>query len=231
MGRASRRRAERRNAPLVERGGGSGERYLIRPAAADDDLGVLHALLEAVDFLDPVMPTVIVDRLRTGWRLPGQFGAASLLVAQEQSEGQTVALAHAIPPVEWLLSMEGVLGRELCTLLSRVLVELEAVSVADSARGQWLGHRLVGDLVRSYTRQGYQAMLGGIHTRKPYLAPYYEADGFSVLVAGAPLDLCLPIGRLRYPAEPSMRHLVRPLGPAVSYRAGELQGLLAGRLS
>ncbi|MGW6099967.1 GNAT family N-acetyltransferase [Streptomyces sp. NPDC055157] len=177
------------------------------------------------------MPAEIVDRRRTGWRLPGRFGAASLLVAEERSEGRIVALAHAIPPVEWLLSMEGVLGRELCTLLSGVLVELEAVSVADIARGQGLGHGLVGDLVHSYARQGYQAMLGGIHARKPYLAPYYETDGFSVLPAGAPLDLCLPIGRLRYPAEPSMRHLVRPLGPAVSYRTGELRGLLAGRLS
>ncbi|WP_260470358.1 GNAT family N-acetyltransferase [Streptomyces sp. RP5T] len=38
--------------------------------------------------------------------------------------------------------------------LSRTLVELEAVSVADSARGQGLGHRLVDHLERSYTRQG-----------------------------------------------------------------------------
>lgn len=116
------------------------------------------------------MPAEIVDRLRTGWRLPGRFGAASL------------------------------------------------------------GHRLVGDLVHSYARQGYQAMLGGIHAHKPHLAPYCEPDGFSVLPAGSPLDLCLPIGRLRYPAEPSMRHLVRTLGPAASYRAGELRGLLAARL-
>lgn len=49
-------------------------------------------------------------------------------------------------------------------------------------------------------------MLGGIHTRMPHLAPYDEADGFHVLGPGAPLDLELPIGRLRYPAEPSMRH-------------------------
>ncbi|WP_329166958.1 hypothetical protein OHB49_42800 (plasmid) [Streptomyces sp. NBC_01717] len=46
-------------------------------------------------------------------------------------------------------------------------------------------------------------MLGEIHARKPYLAPYYEDDGFSVLAAAAPLDLCLPVGRLRCPAEPS----------------------------
>lgn len=54
-------------------------------------------------------------------------------------------------------------------------------------------------------------MLGGIHTHKPHLAPYYEADGFHVLGPGAPLDLELRIGRLRYPAESAMRHLVRPL--------------------
>ncbi|MFC9635932.1 hypothetical protein ACFXMT_36730 [Streptomyces mirabilis] len=101
--------------------------------------------------------------------------------------------------------------------------------MADSARGQGLGHRLVDELVRSSTRQGYEAMLGGIHTRKPSLAPYYEADGFSVLSPGAPLDLQIPIGRIRFPAEPSMRHLVRPLAPRVSYRAGVLEGLLTGR--
>ncbi|WP_432173946.1 hypothetical protein [Streptomyces sp. Tue6028] len=72
-------------------------------------------------------------------------------------------------------------------------------------------------------------MLGGIHTDKPYLAPYDEADGFSVLSPGAPLDLQIPIGRIRFPAEPSMRHLVRPLAPGVLYRAGVLGGLLAGQ--
>ncbi|MER5754442.1 hypothetical protein [Streptomyces sp. NPDC002088] len=108
--------------------------------------------------------------------------------------------------MEWLLSMEG-------------------------SWGHGLGHRLAGDLVRSHTRQGYQAVLGGIHARKPYLAPCYEADGFRFLPPGAPLDPRLPVGRLRYPAEPSMRHLMCPLSPAVSYRAGELQGLSASRLS
>ncbi|WP_432187491.1 GNAT family N-acetyltransferase [Streptomyces sp. Tue6028] len=125
--------------------------------------------------------------------------------------------------------LESGLGRQTCLMLSRALVELEAVSVADSAQGRGLGHHLVDELVRSYTRQGYEAMLGGIHTHKPYLAPYYEADGFSVLSPGAPLDLQIPIGRIRFPAEPSMRHLVCPLVPGVLYRAGVVGGLLAGR--
>lgn len=47
--------------------------------------------------------------------------------------------------------------------------------------------------------------------------------------SAAPLDLQLPAGRIRYPAEPSMRLLARPLLPRVSYRAGVLQGLLTGR--
>ncbi|CAL9676838.1 hypothetical protein SUDANB176_07845 (plasmid) [Streptomyces sp. enrichment culture] len=67
----------------------------------------------------------------------------------------------------------------------------------------------------------------GIHTHKPHLKSYYEADGFHVLGPGAPLDLQLPIGRLRYPAEPSMRHLVRPLAGHVTYGHGVLAGLLA----
>lgn len=138
-----------------------------------------------------------------------------------------VGLAHAVPPVQRL--MEAGLDRQLCVMLSRALVELEAVSVADSTRGQGLGHHLVDVLVRSYTRQGYQVMLGGIHTHKPHLAPYYEAAGFHVLGPGAPLDLELPIGRLRYPAEPAMRHLVRPLAAQVSYGDGVLRGLLADR--
>jgi GNAT superfamily N-acetyltransferase len=234
MGRASRRRAERRAAPRDDGGGtpllgDSLERYLIRPATPDDDPEVVHALLDTVDFLDAAMPAEIVDRMRSCWRLPAQFGTASLLVAQEQPAGLIVGVAHAIPPVEWVMAMEAGLGRRTCLILSRTLVELEAVSVADSARGQGLGHRLVEDLVRSYTRQGYEAMLGGIHTHKPHLAPYYEADGFSVLPPGAPLDLQLPVGRIRFPAEPSMRHLVRPLTPQVTYRAGVLGGLLTGR--
>ncbi|WEP00496.1 hypothetical protein A6P39_002365 [Streptomyces sp. FXJ1.172] len=49
------------------------------------------------------------------------------------------------------------------------------------------------------------------------------------LVPGPPLYLQLPIGRLRYPAHPSMRHLVRPLAPRVSYRADLLHGLVAER--
>ncbi|KJK34242.1 hypothetical protein UK15_36995 [Streptomyces variegatus] len=57
----------------------------------------------------------------------------------------------------------------------------------------------------------------------------HEADGFHVLDPGAPLDLQLPIGRLRYPAEPSMRHLVRPLAGHVSYEHGALAGLLASQ--
>ncbi|EGX56746.1 hypothetical protein SZN_26336 [Streptomyces zinciresistens K42] len=205
------------------------DRYLIRPATLDDDPEVVRALLEPVDFMDAAMPEEIVDRMRTGWRLPTQFGTATLLLAQEHPAGEVVGLAHAIPPVEWLMAMEAGLGRQLCLRLSRSLVELEAVSVADGARGQGLGHRLVDELVRSYSRQGYEAMLGGIHTHKPHLAPYYEGDGFHVLSPGAPLDLELPAGRVRYPANASMRHLVRPLAPQVSYRAGVLAGLLAGR--
>jgi GNAT superfamily N-acetyltransferase len=207
------------------------ERYLIRAATQDDDPGMVRALLEPVDFLDASMPEEIVGRIRTGWRLPAQFGIATLLLAQERPAGAIVGLARAIPPVEWLMAMEAGLGRSMCLLLSRALVELEAVSVADSARGQGLGHRLVEELVRSYTRQGYQAMLDGIHAHKSHLARYYEADGFSVLSPGMPLDLQLPAGLVRIPADPSMRHLVRPLTPAVSYRAGVLHGLLAGRSS
>ncbi|MER0476793.1 GNAT family N-acetyltransferase [Streptomyces sp. Edi2] len=236
MGRASRRRAERRNtqqaAPRPDAAAGGvvlGERYLIRPATADDDPEVVRALLEPVDFMDAAMPGQIVERMRTGLRLPPQFGTANLLLAQEHPAGPVVGLAHAIPPVQWLMAMEAGLGRQLCLQLSRSLVELEAVSVADSARGQGLGHQLVDALVRSYTLQGYEAVLGGIHAHKPHLAPYYEADGFHVLPPGAPLDLQLPVGRIRFPAEPSMRHLVRPLVPRVSYGAGVLTGLLAGR--
>jgi hypothetical protein len=47
-------------------------------------------------------------------------------------------------------------------------------------------------------------------------------------VSRGPLDLELPVGRVRYPAKASMRHLVRPLAPRVSYGAGVLRGLLAG---
>ncbi|MCX4481637.1 hypothetical protein OOK44_35275 [Streptomyces cellulosae] len=61
------------------------------------------------------------------------------------------------------------------------------------------------------------------------LAPYYEADDFHILSPGAPLDLQLPIGRIQYPADASMRHLVRPLASRASYGAGVLRGLLAGR--
>ncbi|MFJ5142790.1 GNAT family N-acetyltransferase [Streptomyces sp. NPDC088707] len=190
----------------------------------------MRALLDPVGFLDPRMPGEIVDRMRTGFRLPEQFGTAMLLVAQEVPAGPVVALAHATPPVEWLMGLEAAgAGRPLCLRLARTLVDLEAVSVSDSARGQGVGHLLVDELVRAYTRKGYEAMLGGIHTHKPHLAPYYEADGFSVLPPGAPLDLEIPIGRIRYPAEPSMRHLVRPLTPRVSYRNGVLHGLLTGR--
>lgn len=203
------------------------DRYRIRPATLDDDPEAVRALLEPVDFMDAVMPEEIVDRMRTGRRLPAQYGTATLLLAQEHPAGKVVGLAHAIPPVQWLT--ETGLDRQLCQRLSRSLVELEAVSVADSARGQGLGHLLVDALVRSYSGQGYEVMLGGIHTHKPYLAPYYEADGFHVLSPGAPLDLQLPIGRIRCPADVSMRHLVRPLTPRVSYRAGVLAGLLADR--
>ncbi|GLF98031.1 GNAT family N-acetyltransferase [Streptomyces yaizuensis] len=232
MGRASRRRAERRNAPQRPRPAGTGApqvhgRYVIRPAAPGDDPGAVRALLEPVDFMDPAMPEEIIDRMRTGWRLPPQYGTATLLLAEEHATGEIVGLAHAMPPVQWL--METGLGRPLCLRLARALVELEAVSVAGSARGQGLGHRLVDHLVRSYTRQGYEAVLGGIHTHKPYLAPYYEAGGFRVLPPGAPLDLQLSVGRLRYPADASMRHLVRALMPGVSYGAGVLSGLLAGK--
>ncbi|MER5549701.1 GNAT family N-acetyltransferase [Streptomyces sp. NPDC002589] len=235
MGRASRRRAQRRNAPRTapEPGSAPGcvllERYLIRPATQDDDPDAVRALLEPVDFMDTAMPEEIVDRMRTGWRLPAQFGTATLLLAQERPAGAVVGLAHAIPPIQWLMEMEGGLGRQLCLRLCRALVELEAVSVADNARGHGLGHRLVDELVRSYTSHGYEAMVGGIHTHKPHLAPYYQADGFNVLPPGAPLDLHVPAGRIQWPANGSMRHLVRPLAPQVSYQAGTLTGLLTNQ--
>ncbi|WP_254404537.1 GNAT family N-acetyltransferase [Streptomyces anulatus] len=101
--------------------------------------------------------------------------------------------------------------------------------MADSARGQRLDHRLIDTLVNAYARQGYEAMLGGIRAHQTHLVPYYENDGFHVLPPGAPLDLQLPIGRIRYPADTTTRHLVRPLVPQVSYRAGVLKGLLTGR--
>ncbi|MEV8547650.1 GNAT family N-acetyltransferase [Streptomyces sp. NPDC051572] len=233
MGRASRRRAERRAAPPAAPVPGSGAgvvvlgRYLLRPATPHDDPGMVRALLEPVDFMDAAMAEGIVERMRTGWRLPAGFGTATLLLAQEHPDGEVVGLAHAVPPVQWL--SEAGLDLQWCMRLSRSLVELEAVSVADSARGHGLGHLLVDHLVDSYTRQGYEAMLGGIHTHKPHLAPYYEADGFHVLEPGASFDLRLPFGRLRYPADASMRHLVRPLADRVSYRHGVLQGLLADR--
>ncbi|MFK0142455.1 GNAT family N-acetyltransferase [Streptomyces murinus] len=232
MGRASRRRAERRTAPQPARPDSTEAsqvhgRYLIRPATPGDDPQAVHALLQPVDFMDTAMPKEIIDRMRTGRRMPAQFGAATLLLAQDRETGEVVGLAHAIPPVPWLI--EAGLDQQMCLKLARALVELEAVSVADSARGQGLGHQLVDALIRVYARQGYQAMLGGIHTHKPHLKPYYEADGFHVLGPGAPLDLQLPIGRLRYPADPSMRHLVRPLAGHVSYRHGVVAGLLAGR--
>ncbi|MEV6680722.1 GNAT family N-acetyltransferase [Streptomyces erythrochromogenes] len=235
MGRASRRRAERRHTPQPAAASYSGpgtmplDRYLIRPATQDDDAGAVRRLLEPVEFLDDSMPEEIVDRMRTGWRMPPQFGTATLLVAEDHQTGQIAALAHAIPPVPWVMGMEAGLGRPTCLMMLRSLVELEVVSVDDGARGQGLGHLLVGELVRSYTRQGYEAMLAGIHTHKPHLAPYYAADGFTALAPGAPLDLQLPHGRIRFPAEASMRHLVRPLMPRVSYRGGVLHGLLAGR--
>ncbi|MEU5109652.1 GNAT family N-acetyltransferase [Streptomyces sp. NPDC021354] len=205
------------------------ERYLIRPATQDDDPDALRALLEPVDFLDAAMSEEIVDRMRTGWRMPAQFGTATLLLAQERPAGPVVGLAHAIPPVPWLMEMEAGLGRQLCLRLCRTLVELEAVSVADSARG--LG--LVGVHAAEYrlvALPGVEAdHLVDEVVPDPHLASYYAADGFSALPAGAPLDLQLPIGRVRYPADASMRHLVRPLAPHVSYRAGVLEGLLAGR--
>jgi GNAT superfamily N-acetyltransferase len=232
MGRASRRRAKRHNAPQLTRPDNTkapqvNGRYLVRPATPGDDPQVVHALLQPVDFMDTAMPREIIDRMRTGWRMPAQFGAATLLLAQDRETGEVVGLAHAIPPVQWL--MEAGLDRSLCLMLARALVELEAVSVADNARGQGLGHQLVDALVRDYTRQGYQAMLGGIPTHKPHLKPYYEADGFHVLNPGTPLDLQLPIGRLRHPAEPSMRHLVRPLAGHVAYRHDVVTGLLTSR--
>ncbi|CAL9333006.1 hypothetical protein SUDANB9_00109 [Streptomyces sp. enrichment culture] len=116
-------------------------------------------------------------------------------------------------------------------MLARASVELEAMSVADTARGQGRGTSVVDALVRAYTLQGYQAMLGGIHTHKRHLKPYYEADGFHVLGPGTPLDLQLPIGRLRYPAEPSMRHLVCPLAYHMAYQHGVLTGLLAPQMT
>jgi GNAT superfamily N-acetyltransferase len=179
--------------------------------------------------MDAAMPEGIIERMRTSRRLPPQYGTATLLLAQERETGEVVGLAHAIPPVQWVMEMEASLGRQVCLRLCRALVELEAVSVADSARGQGLGHRLVDELVRSCTGEGYEAMVGGIHTHKPHLAPYYEADGFHVLPPGAPLDLQVPIGRIQWPANASMRHLARPLVSRVSYRAGVLTGLLASR--
>lgn len=229
MGRASRRRAERRNArqPAYPENTEAPQVHDRYPATPDDDPQVVHALLQPVDYMDTAMPREIVDRMRTGRRMPAQFGAATLLLAQDRETAEIVGLAHAIPPVQWL--MEAGLDGPLCLMLARALVELEAVSVADSARGQGLGHQLVDALVRASTLQGYQAMLGGIHTHKPHLKPYYEADGFHVLGPGTPLDLQLPIGRLRYPAEPSMRHLVRPLASHVAYQHGGVTGLLARR--
>ncbi|MFF2228284.1 GNAT family N-acetyltransferase [Streptomyces globisporus] len=205
------------------------ERYVICPATPDDDARTVRALLEPVNFMDPAMPDQIIERMRTGLRLPAQFGTATLLLAHESPAGPAAGLAHAIPPFDWLMAMEATLGRELCLTLATTLVELEAVSVADSARGHKLGHRLVDTLVRSYTDRGYEAMLGGIHAHQTHLAPYYEDNGFHVLPPGAPLDLQLPIGRIRFPASTSMRHLVRPLTPRVSYRDGILKGLLTGR--
>lgn len=73
-------------------------------------------------------------------------------------------------------------------------------------------------MVRSYTSQGYQAILGGIHTHKPHLALYYEADGFHVLSPGAPLVLHPPIGRIQWPVDAPMRPLARPLIAQVPYK-------------
>ncbi len=96
--------------------------------------------------------------------------------------------------------------------------------MADSARGHGPGHRFVDTLARSYTEEGCEAMVGCIHARQTHLVPYHENHGFHVLAPGAPLDLQLPIGRIRFPANASMRHLVCPLTPQVSYGNGILTG-------
>lgn len=79
--------------------------------------------------------------MRTGWRLPPQFGTATLLLAQGQPDGPVVGLAHAIPPVQWLMEMQASLGRPLCLLLSRALVELGSVFKRISPRAGTMRER------------------------------------------------------------------------------------------
>jgi GNAT superfamily N-acetyltransferase len=171
-------------------------RYLIRPATPNDDAKAARALLEPVDFLDTAMPEEIIGRMLTGWQLPPQSGTATLLLALDRPTGAIIGLAHAIPPVQWL--MEAGLSRALCLLLARALVELEAVSVADSARGHGLGHQLVDHLIRSYTRQGYEAMLGGIHTQQAAPGPVLRSRR-------------LPCAAARSPARPAITYRPAPL--------------------
>lgn len=190
---------------------------LIRKPRPQDEPAVLE-LLRMVAFKDLDAPELIARAAARNLRLESWCGEQASWVA-EGARDAVVGVLHAAPPLRWIGSVPG-LGGEHRTRLARQVVELEALSVAPSARGSRLGLRLIERGCGHYRDLGYRLALGTFTTSTAaHLVPYYRDAGFHVGEPGEPIVVLDFMGTaLHRPSEPHVIQMWRPLHPDVGTR-------------
>lgn len=208
MGRASRTRS----ADRAQRAADGGLR--IRQPRPTDEPALLE-LLRQVEFTNPEVADEIAGSAARNESLAPWYGVRATWVA-ERRRGEVVGVLHAAPPLPWIASIEG-LSREHRSRLANRVVELEALAVAPSARGERLGHRLIDRACDHYRGLGYRLVLGTFTTStSEHLVAYYQQAGFTVREPGQSISVLDPMGMaLHRPSDAHVVQMWKPLHPDV----------------
>ncbi|MCW8103013.1 GNAT family N-acetyltransferase [Streptomyces tauricus] len=155
----------------------------IRQPHPSDESEVLK-LLSAVDFDAPASVAASARLITHDVSLPPGNGHGQAWVAE--ANATVVGVLHAAPPLRWSAHLDMLTPEERSHVADR-LVQVEALSVAPSARGHRLGQRLVDEASTRYRALGYRLIIGNFSTSQPHLVSYYQRQGFTVLKAGEPI--------------------------------------------
>ena len=168
-----------------------------------------------MEFTNPEVADEIAGSAARNESLAPWYGVRATWVA-ERRRGEVVGVLHAAPPLPWIASIEG-LSREHRSRLANRVVELEALAVAPSARGERLGHRLIDRACDHYRGLGYRLVLGTFTTStSEHLVAYYQQAGFTVREPGQSISVLDPMGMaLHRPSDAHVVQMWKPLHPDV----------------
>lgn len=209
MGRASRKRAAGRQNPNQ-----AGCRYKIRPAEPGDSEAV-RDLLQLVEFQDPGTAEILALVTANARALTALQHSAAILVAAGR-DGRVLGVVWAGAPREWIGGLPAI-SNETRDQLTKSVVELWAVAVAEAVRGQGVGRALIDAAIAWSVHRGFRVMSGTVLAKDPELLQYYEVLGFTCGAAGEAFSVLEPAGTvLSRPAGEAIRFVWRPLHWSVS---------------